>query len=93
MTTKNRQIIYILIAFLALAVLHFIGVMVNLYLQNNHLNNILNSSALVINVTGVIIGVFNIYQALALRKATNLWVLFFIIGVVCVGFNAYSLSL
>jgi hypothetical protein len=93
MTTKHRQMIYILCAFLILALLHFVGVVTNMFLQNDMFQRVINSSGLVINVTGVIIGVYDIYKGLMLRKESNIWMLLFVVGIICVGFNAYALSL
>jgi hypothetical protein len=93
MTTKHRQMIYILCAFLILALLHFVGVVTNMFLQNDMFQRVINSSGLVINVTGVIIGVYDIYKGLMLRKESNIWMLLFVVGIICVGFNAYALTL
>jgi hypothetical protein len=93
MTTKHRQMIYILCAFLILALLHFVGAVTNMFLQNNMFQRVINSSGLVINVTGVIIGVYDIYKGLMLRKESNIWMLLFVVGIICVGFNAYALTL
>lgn len=93
MTKKTLHTIHILVAFLVLAIMHFICVIVNAFLQDETLGVLLVASGLVINVTGILIGVFNIYQSLQLRKHTNIWVLFFTIGVICILFNAYALSL
>ena len=93
MKTKHRQMIYILLAFLILALFHFVGAMVSMFIQNDLLARVINSSGIVINVTGVIIGIYNIYQGLALRKHTNIWSVIFLTGIVCAGFNAYALSL
>jgi hypothetical protein len=93
MSAKHRQTIYILLAFLSLAVLHFTGAIINMIVQNDLLARVINSSGLVINTTGVIIGFYNIYQGLALRKHTSIWGVIFLTGIVCVWFNVYALSL
>lgn len=93
MNTKHRQTIYILLAFLILAVMHFIGAMINMVLQNDLLGHVINSSGIVINGTGVVVGVYDIYQGLALRKHSNLWGIIFLVGIICVWFNAWALSL
>jgi hypothetical protein len=85
--------IYILCAFLILALLHFVGAVTNMFLQNDMFQRVINSSGLVINVTGVIIGVYDIYKGLMLRKESNIWMLLFVVGIICVGFNAYALTL
>ena len=93
MSVKHRQTIYILLAFLILTVMHFIGAMINMVVQNDLLSHVINSSGIVINGTGVVVGVYDIYQGLALRKKTNLWVIIFLVGIICVWFNAWALSL
>jgi hypothetical protein len=93
MSAKHRQTIYILLAFLILAVIHFIGAIMNMFIQNDLLAHIINSSGLVINGTGVAIGIYNIYQGLTLRKHSSLWAFIFIVGIICVWFNAYALAL
>lgn len=93
MNTKHRQMIYILCAFLILALLHFAGAVTNMFLQNGLLQRVIISSGLVINVTGVIIGIYNIYQGLTLIKRSSLWGIIILTGIVCVWFNAYALSL
>jgi hypothetical protein len=93
MSAKHRQTIYILFAFLILAVMHFIGAIINMFIQNDLLAHIINSSGLVINGTGIAIGVYNIYQGLALRKHSGVWSIIFFTGIICVWFNVYALSL
>ena len=93
MSKKHRQMIYILLAFLILTVVHFIGAIISISVQNELLARVINSSGIVINGTGIVIGVYNIYQGLALRKHTSLWGVIFLTGIVCVWFNAWALSL
>ena len=93
MSAKHRQTIYILLAFLILALLHFVGAITNMFLQNDAFQHVINSSGLVINITGVIIGIYDIYQGLVLRKKSSFWVLIFLVGIICVWFNAYALAL
>ena len=76
-----------------MVLLHFAGTVMNMVLQNDLFQRVINSSGLVINVTGVIIGVYDIYKGLMLRKESNIWMLLFVVGIICVGFNAYALSL
>lgn len=92
MQAKHRQIFYILLAFLAVAILVITGLVANLYLQNPILETFLESGMLVINWTGVTVGLFNIYQALRLKKDTKLWIYIFAVGVVCIGANVYALT-
>ena len=93
MTTKHRQTLYILLAFLILALLHLAGAITNMFLQNVMFQHVINSSGLVINITGIIIGIYDIYQGLILRKQSNIWVIFLMVGIICVWFNAYALML
>jgi hypothetical protein len=93
MTTKHRQLFYILLAFLILATLQFVGTIINIFWQNQILANLLISGGFVINVTGVLIGLYNIYQGLALRKHTNIWIFIFASGIICLGFNVYTLAM
>jgi hypothetical protein len=93
MSVKHRQTIYILLAFLTLAVMHFIGAIINMVLQNDLLGHIINSSGIVINGTGIVVGIYDIYQGLALRKHSNFWGVIFLVGIICVWFNAWALSL
>lgn len=93
MNTKHRQMIYILLAFLALTLIQFTGVIINLFIQNDLLAHVVSSSGLVINVTGLIIGLYNIYQGLSLRKHSSLWGVILLVGIICVWFNVYALSL
>jgi hypothetical protein len=76
-----------------MVLLHFAGTVTNMVLQNDLFQRVINSSGLVINVTGVIIGVYDIYKGLMLRKESNIWMLLFVVGIICVGFNAYALTL
>lgn len=93
MNAKHRQTIYMLLAFLILAMMHFIGVIINAFIQNDLLAHVINSSGIVINGTGVVVGVYNIYQGLALRKHSSIWSVIFIVGIICAWFNAWALSL
>jgi hypothetical protein len=93
MTTKHKQTLYMLLAFLILALLHFTVAIVNMVIENDLLARVIDSSGLVINVTGVIIGIYDIYRGLTLRKHTNFWSLIFIVGILCAWVNAWALLL
>ena len=92
MKTRHRHIIYILGAFMLLVLLQAFGEIVNIKLQSQSLAHLLVSGALVINILGVCVGLYNVYQGLKFRGKHRLWVAFFVLGATCIFINMLALS-
>lgn len=92
MKLGHRHIIYILGAFVLLVLLQAFGELLNVRLQNQSLGHLLISGALVVNILGVFVGLYNVYQGLMYRKTHKIWLLFFWLGVSCIFINVLALS-
>ena len=92
MKLGQRHIIYILGAFVLLVLLQAFGELINAKLQNQHFAHLLISGAMVTNVLGVFVGLYNVYQGLIYRGTHRLWVLFFVLGATCIFINMLALS-
>jgi hypothetical protein len=88
----HRHIVYILGAFVLLVLLQAFGEIINVKLQNQLFAHWLNSGALVTNILGVMVGLYNIYQGLQYRRTHKLWILFFWLGVSCIFVNVLALT-
>lgn len=92
MKLGHRHIIYILGAFVLLVLLQAFGELLNMKLQSQTFAHVLASGALVTNILGVFVGLYNVYQGLMYRGKHRLWVLFFILGVSCIFVNMLALT-
>lgn len=92
MKLGHRHIIYMLGAFVLLVLLQAFGELVNMKLQNQSFAHILMSGALVTNILGVLVGLYNVYQGLMYRGKHRLWVLFFVLGASCIFINMLALT-
>lgn len=92
MKIAQRHVLYILGAFIILVLLQIVGELVNMKLGNPIAERLLNAGGLVINMIGVGVGLYNIYRGLQLRLAHPLWIVFFLLGMVCIFVNVVQLS-
>lgn len=92
MKFAQRHVLYILGAFILLVLLQAFGELINTKLDSLVVNQLLISSGMVINVIGVLVGLYNIYRGLQLRTIHPLWVVFFSLGIVCIYVNVIALS-
>jgi hypothetical protein len=88
----QRHILYILGAFILLVLLQAFGELVNVKLDSQIADRLLDSGGLVINVIGVLVGLYNIYRGLELRRTHPIWLVFFWLGIVCIFVNVMALS-
>ena len=92
MKLGNRQVIYIMGAFILLVLLQAFGEIVNQELKSQMFARYLNAGALVTNITGVFVGLYNVYQGLMYRKVHRIWMLFFFLGTSCIFLNVLALT-
>lgn len=88
----HRHIIYILGAFVLLVLLQALGEIVNAKLQSHIFARLLASGALVTNILGVFVGLYNVYQGLMYRRIHRIWILFFVLGISCIFINVLALT-
>lgn len=88
----HRHILGILGAFVILVLLQIFGVIINAKLDNEIAGRLLNAGGLVINMIGVLVGLYNIYRGLQLRTRHPLWIVFFLLGMMCIFINVVALS-
>ena len=88
----QRHALYILGAFMILVLLQAFGVLVNAKLDSQIAHRLLDSGGLVINILGVLVGLYNIYRGLQLRTVHPLWLAFFVLGIACIFVNVLALS-
>jgi hypothetical protein len=92
MNFGQRHTLYILGAFVILVLLQIFGVIINARLESQLADRLLNASGIVINAIGVLVGLYNIYRGLQLRTAHPLWIVFLLLGMMCVFVNVVGLS-
>jgi hypothetical protein len=92
MRLGQRHIIYMLGAFVLLVLLQAFGEMMNIKLQSQTFAHWLTAGALVTNILGVLVGLYNVYQGLMFRKTHRIWIMFFILGVSCIFINVLALT-
>lgn len=88
----HRHILGILGAFVILVLLQIFGVIINAKLNSEIADRLLNAGGLVINMIGVGVGLYNIYRGLQLRTVHPLWIVFLLLGMMCIFVNVVQLS-
>lgn len=88
----QRHVLYILGAFILLVLLQIFGEIVNMKLDSQIADRLLNAGGLVINMIGVLVGLYNIYRGLQLRLTHPIWIVFFLLGMMCIFVNVLALS-
>lgn len=92
MKSRHRHVIAILGAFVLLVLLQAFGELINMKLQSHSLSDVLMAGALVTNILGVGVGMYNVYQGLLYRHIHKIWIMFFVLGISCIFVNVLMLT-